>query len=110
MEVIKESSRFKIKLNSNPTVSGHRPSVDVLMNSIANIGIDNVIGVILTGMGSDGAKGLKKIKENSGYIIAQDEESCVVFGMPKSTIKLGVVDKVVPIYDISDEIIKAVEV
>lgn len=110
MEVIKESSRFKIKLNSNPTVSGHRPSVDVLMNSIASIGIDNVIGVILTGMGSDGAKGLKKIKENSGYIIAQDEESCVVFGMPKSTIKLGVVDKVVPIYDISDEIIKAVEV
>lgn len=110
MEVVKEGNKFKIKLNSNPTVSGHRPSVDVLMNSIASMSIDNVVGVILTGMGSDGAKGLKNIKENSGYIIAQDEESCVVFGMPKSTIKLGVVDKVVPIYDISDEIIKAVEV
>lgn len=110
MEVVKEGNKFKIKLNNNPTVSGHRPSVDVLMNSLASMGIDNIIGVILTGMGADGAKGLKKIKENSGYIIAQDEASCVVFGMPKSTIKLGVVDKVLPIHDISHEIIKAVEV
>jgi two-component system chemotaxis response regulator CheB len=79
------------------------------MGSIADTGIRNVIGVILTGMGADGAQGLKKLKENSAYIIAQDEESCVVFGMPKSTIKLGIVDKVLPIYDISDEITKAVE-
>lgn len=110
MVVVKENNQLKINLNSDLPVSGHRPSVDVLMNSLADTGINNVVGVILTGMGSDGAQGLKKVKKNSAYIIAQDEESCVVFGMPKSTIKLGVVDKVLPIYDISDEIIKAVEV
>ncbi|MCT4564080.1 MAG: chemotaxis response regulator protein-glutamate methylesterase [Maledivibacter sp.] len=109
MVVVKENNQLKIHLDGGPTVSGHRPSVDVLMGSIADTGIRNVIGVILTGMGADGAQGLKKLKENSAYIIAQDEESCVVFGMPKSTIKLGIVDKVLPIYDISDEITKAVE-
>lgn len=110
MVVVKENNQLKINLNSGSTVSGHKPSVDVLMNSLADTEIRNIVGVILTGMGSDGAQGLQKIKKNSAYIIAQDEESCVVFGMPKSTIKLGVVDKVLPIYDISDEIIKAVEV
>lgn len=110
MEVVKEGDNFIIKLNKELPVSGHRPSVDVLMNSLAKTGVRNIVGVILTGMGSDGAAGLKNLKSNSAYIIAQDEESCVVFGMPKSTIKLGVVDKVLPIDDISDEIIKAVEV
>lgn len=61
-------------------------------------------------MGSDGAEALKYIKNNSGYIIAQDEESCVVFGMPKAAIKLGIVDKVLPIEKIGQEIIKAMEV
>ncbi len=110
MEVVKEDDKFKIKLNQNPQVCGHRPSVDVLMDSLASLRSSDVVGVILTGMGSDGAKGLKNLKKNKTHIIAQDEESCVVFGMPKSTIKLGVVDKVLPIDDISDEIIKAVEV
>ncbi len=110
MEVIKDGDSFIIKLNKELPVSGHRPSVDVLMDSLAKTGVRNIVGVILTGMGSDGAVGLKNLKGNSAYIIAQDEESCVVFGMPKSAIKLGVVDKVLPIDDISDEIIKAVEV
>ncbi|SHJ91342.1 protein-glutamate methylesterase/protein-glutamine glutaminase [Paramaledivibacter caminithermalis] len=110
MIINKDNNKLKISLNKKPAVSGHRPSVDAMMNSLASTGIDNIIGVILTGMGSDGAQGLKKVKENSAYIIAQDEESCVVFGMPKSTIKLGIVDKVLPIDDISDEIIRAVEV
>lgn len=110
MEVIKEGDNFRIKLHKDSPVSGHRPSVDVLMESLARTNFSDVIGVILTGMGSDGAMGLKSLKNNSAYIIAQNEESCVVFGMPKSTIKLGVVDKVLPIDDISNEIIKAVEV
>ena len=110
MEVIKKGSHFKISLNSNQPISGHRPSVDALMYSLEKTKSKDIIGVILTGMGADGAKGLKKLRNNSAYIIAQDEESCVVFGMPKSTIKFGVVDKVLPIDDISDEIIKAVEV
>ncbi len=110
MEVIKKGSHFKISLNKNQPISGHRPSVDALMYSLEKTQSKDIIGVILTGMGADGAKGLKKLRNNSAYIIAQDEESCVVFGMPKSTIKFGVVDKVLPIDDISDEIIKAVEV
>ena len=64
----------------------------------------------MTGMGADGADGLKRVKEKKGYVIAQDEESCVVFGMPKSTIKLGVVDKVVGLSNITNEIMKAMAV
>ncbi len=110
MEIVKKNSNYFISLNMDAPFSGHRPSVDVLFNSIGSIGIKDVIGVILTGMGSDGANGCKNIKNNSGYIIAQDEESCVVFGMPKSAINLGIVDKVLPIQYISREIIRAVEV
>jgi two-component system chemotaxis response regulator CheB len=110
MRVIRESNNYKLKLSKDAPVSGHRPSVNVLMSSIAELGSQEVIGVILTGMGSDGAEALKYIKNNSGYIIAQDEESCVVFGMPKAAIKLGIVDKVLPIEKIGQEIIKAMEV
>lgn len=110
MKVGKKDSKYTVKLNTDAPFSGHRPSVDVLFNSIGDIGVKGVIGVILTGMGSDGANGCKNIKNNSGYIIAQDEESCVVFGMPKSAINLGIVDKVLPIQYISREIIRAVEV
>lgn len=110
MRVIRESNNYKLKLSKDAPVLGHRPSVNVLMSSIAELGSQKVIGVILTGMGSDGAEALKYIKNNSGYIIAQDEESCVVFGMPKAAIKLGIVDKVLPIEKIGQEIIKAMEV
>ncbi len=110
MKLGKEENDYMLNLTKDKPVSGHRPSVDVLFNSIADMGINNAIGVILTGMGSDGAKGLKNIKSNSNFVIAQDEESCVVFGMPKSAINLGIVDKVVSIESISKEIIKAMEV
>lgn len=111
MEIVKDKSRFRINLTKASPVSGHRPSVNVMVDSIANMGINNVIGVILTGMGSDGAEALKNLKNNSnGYIIAQDEDSCVVFGMPKAAIKLGIVDKVLPLNKITDELIKVVEV
>lgn len=110
MKIIKENNNYKIKLTKDIPISGHRPSVDYMMDSIAKLNISNVIGVILTGMGSDGAKALKNLKNNNCYIIAQDEETCVVFGMPKAAIKLGIVDKVVPINKISEEIIKAMEV
>jgi len=110
MKIIYENFKYLIRLSNEDNVSGHRPSVDYLMNTIADLNINNVIGVILTGMGSDGANGLSRVKNNDGYIIAQDEDSCVVFGMPKSVIKLGIVDKVAPITNISEEIIKAMEV
>lgn len=110
LKVYKQSGKYVIKLDSGERVTGHRPSVDAMMYSIADLNERNVIGVIMTGMGSDGADGMKVVKQKSGYIIAQDEDSCVVFGMPKSTIKLGVVDKVVSLSNIANEIVKAMEV
>jgi two-component system chemotaxis response regulator CheB len=110
LKVYKQGSQFMIKLDNGERVSGHKPSVDAMMYSIAALNDKNVIGVIMTGMGADGAKGLSELKAKNAYIIAQDEESCVVFGMPKSTIKLGVVDKVASLSNITNEIMKAMEV
>ncbi len=96
-----------INLDKSPPVGGHRPSVDVMMNSLSDTGLKNIIGVIMTGMGSDGSVGVKKLKEiNKSYIIAQDEDSSVVFGMPKMAIQTGAVDKVVSLEKISEEIIQ----
>ena len=110
IKVSKQGGQFVIKLDSGERVSGHKPSVDAMMYSIAELNDRNVIGVIMTGMGADGAEGLKRVKANKGYVIAQDEDSCVVFGMPKSTIKLGIVDKIVGLSNIANEIVKAMEV
>ncbi|MGX8797984.1 protein-glutamate methylesterase/protein-glutamine glutaminase [Fusibacter sp. JL298sf-3] len=110
IKVSKQSGKFVIKLDKGERVSGHRPSVDAMMYSIADLNERNVIGVIMTGMGADGADGMKTIKQGNNFVIAQDEDSCVVFGMPKSTIKLGVVDKVVSLSNIANEIVKAMEV
>lgn len=111
LKLRRSGSDWAIQLTQDELVSGHRPSVDAMMYSIADQKVPNVVGVIMTGMGADGAKGLVRVKnENKGYVIAQDEESCVVFGMPKSTIQLGCVDKVVTLNDIANEIVKAVGV
>jgi two-component system chemotaxis response regulator CheB len=88
-----------------PLVSRHRPSVDVLFRSAARYGGKNCIGVILTGMGDDGAKGMLEMKDAGAYTIAQDEESCVVFGMPKKAIELDAVDHVAPLQAIPKTIL-----
>lgn len=104
-------SNYQIILTKEPPVTGHRPSADAMFYSLADSGLCNIIGVIMTGMGSDGAKGLERIKhEINGFIIAQDEDSCVVYGMPKSAVKMGVVDKQCDLQQISNEIVKAMEV
>jgi two-component system chemotaxis response regulator CheB len=82
--------------------------VDVLFNSVAQYAGSNAIGVILTGMGADGAKGMLKMKEGGARTIAQDEESCVVFGMPKEAIKLNAIDRVAPLGQIPNEIIQMI--
>jgi two-component system, chemotaxis family, protein-glutamate methylesterase/glutaminase len=93
-----------IKTATGPKVHNQRPAVDVLFNSVSeNIG-QNTIGVILTGMGRDGADGLLKIKNAGGYTISQDEESSIVFGMPKEAILLGAADTVLPLTDIAGKI------
>jgi len=99
---------YIIKTNQEEHVGGHRPSVDVLFSSVKNLTL-NKIFVIMTGMGSDGKKGLTfaKIKKDD-ICIVENEESCVVFGMPKSAIQTGLVDMIVPLYHISDKIIESV--
>ncbi|KAB3531363.1 protein-glutamate methylesterase/protein-glutamine glutaminase [Alkaliphilus serpentinus] len=108
---IDHNGEYFIKLTQENPVLGHRPSADVMFSSIAQLRKRNVIGVILTGMGSDGAMGLKELKEKTNSpIIAQDEYSCVVYGMPKSAVKHGVVDEIVPLNRIANVIIKRLEV
>jgi len=98
-----------ISLNQDPPVYGLRPTVDVMMLSVAEVYGDKTVAVILTGMGSDGVKGMKAIKENKGKTIAQNKDTCVVYGMPKAAVEEGVVDKVVPLDKMAEEIMKMVK-
>lgn len=95
-----------ISLNKKPQIHGVRPSVDPLMTSVADVYGSEAIGIILTGMGRDGSDGVKAIKNKNGQILAQDEESCVVYGMPGEAIKTGCVDKIVPLSRIAVEILR----
>lgn len=97
----------KIHLSNEPPYNGHRPSGDLLLESVAKSYGEGSIGVILTGMGRDGAMGIKAIKQLHGQTIAQDEASCVVFGMPKAAIEMNVVDKVLPLEKVAEEIVRA---
>lgn len=97
---------YRISINQDPPVTGHRPSVNAMMESVADCGHNNLIAVMMTGMGSDGSEGILKIKKKGGKTIAQNEETCVVYGMPKSAVNIGAIDKIVPLNEISKEIIK----
>ncbi len=88
---------YFVEVKEGPLVNRHRPSVDVLFRSAARYAGNNAIGVILTGMGNDGAKGMQEMHDAGALTIAQDEASCVVFGMPKEAIKAGAVDEVMPL-------------
>lgn len=102
--------RGKIKLNVGDKLHGVRPAVDYLFNSAANIYGDELLGIILTGMGRDGAEGMNTIKNNGGYNIAQNEETCVVYGMPSSAVARGVVHEILSLDDISTNINKLIRV
>ncbi|OGP74756.1 MAG: chemotaxis response regulator protein-glutamate methylesterase [Deltaproteobacteria bacterium RBG_13_58_19] len=102
----RSGARYYVQVKDGPPVHHQRPSVDVLFNSTAQTAGANALGVILTGMGADGADGLLAMKEKGAYTIAQDEATCVVFGMPKEAIKKGAANKVMPLLRISDEIQK----
>lgn len=97
---------YKLKIKDGPLVTRHRPSVDVLFRSASKCAGNNALGIILTGMGDDGALGMKEMHDRGIYTIAQDEKSCAVFGMPKEAIKHGGVDKIMSLDEIPDEIIK----
>jgi two-component system chemotaxis response regulator CheB len=102
----RSGARYFVEIKDGPLVSRHRPSVDVLFRSAARYAGQNAIGVIMTGMGDDGAKGMLEMKETGAYNIAQDENSCIVFGMPHEAIKLGGVDKILPLTSISPAILR----
>ena len=96
----RSGARYYVEVKQGPLVSRHRPSVDVLFRSAARYAGKNAIGIIMTGMGDDGAKGMLEMKQAGGLNIAQDEASCVVFGMPSEAIKLGGVDHIQPLQNI----------
>lgn len=100
------NDEYRISVNMESPVTGHRPSVNVMMKSVAESGHKNIIAVMMTGMGSDGSEGILKIKEAGGITIAQDESTSVVYGMPKSAINIGAIDTIAPLQNIAAEIIK----
>jgi len=101
----RSGAKYYVEIVDGPLVSRHRPSVDVLFRSAARYAGKNSFGIIMTGMGDDGAKGILEMKESGAFTIAQDENSCVVFGMPNEAIKLGGIQKVLPLNDIADNLI-----
>jgi two-component system chemotaxis response regulator CheB len=102
----RSGARYYVEVRDGPLVSRHRPSVDVLFRSAARYGGRNVLGVIMTGMGDDGAKGMLEMKQSGAFNIAQDEASCVVFGMPAEAIKTGAVDRVMPLGAMACEVVR----
>lgn len=102
----RSGARYFVEVREGPLVSRHRPSVDVLFRSAARYAGRNTVGVIMTGMGDDGARGMLEMKECGAYNIAQDEETCIVFGMPHEAIKLGAVDMVLPIDTIAGAVLR----
>ncbi|MCM2308730.1 MAG: chemotaxis response regulator protein-glutamate methylesterase [Sulfuritalea sp.] len=105
MMLRRSGARYYVEVADGPPVNRHKPSVDVLFRSVAQVAGRNALGVIMTGMGDDGARGMKEMHDAGALTIAEDESSCVVFGMPREAIRHGGVDRIVPLDRISAEII-----
>ena len=103
----RHGARYAVEVKEGPLVSRHRPSVDVLFRSAARNAGANAVGIIMTGMGDDGARGLMEMRQGGAHTIAQDEASSVVFGMPKEAIACGAVEKIVPLQGIAHELLRA---
>jgi len=102
----RSGARYFVDLKDGPLVSRHRPSVDVLFRSAARYAGSNAVGVIMTGMGDDGARGMLEMKEAGAYNIAQDEATCIVYGMPAEAVKLSAVHRIMPLGHIAGEIVR----
>ena len=97
----RSGAQYHVEVKDGPLVNRHRPSVDVLFRSVAKCAGKNALGIIMTGMGDDGARGLKEMRDAGAHTIAQDEASCVVFGMPKEAIKLDAAERIVPLDELA---------
>lgn len=106
IELVKRGNGYYVRYADLDKVNGHRPSVDVLFDSVARTAGSRAVGVILTGMGNDGAKGLLAMKQKGASTIGQNEESCIVYGMPRVAYDLGAVDHQLPLKDITGRIMK----
>jgi len=107
LHVINNSrNRLAISLSTDPPRRGHRPSVDELFESVARNFKGDIIAVVMTGMGNDGTEGLKAIKERGGFVIAEHLSTCIVYGMPRAAVESGRVDKIVPLNEITSEVLK----
>lgn len=102
MEVRRSGSKYYVRIHDGESVNRHRPSVDVLFQSVANHAGQNAVGIIMTGMGTDGAKGLLNMKNAGAFTLAQDEKSSVVYGMPKEAVRLGAVDQVASLKSLAE--------
>lgn len=103
----RSGAQYFVEVIDGPLVNRHRPSVDVLFRSVAKVAGKNAVGIIMTGMGDDGAAGLLEMRNAKAHTVAQDEASCVVFGMPKEAIKRGAAEKILPLTAMSDVIVNA---
>lgn len=104
MSLTRSGAQYVVEVRDGPPVNRHRPSVDVLFRSVARCAGRNAMGVIMTGMGDDGARGMKEMHDVGAYTLAQDEDSCVVYGMPREAVELGGVDTVLPLDKIAEGI------
>ena len=109
MVVSKNGARYQVRIKNGPRVHFQRPSVDVLFQSVAMNTGQNAVGVLLTGMGSDGAKGMLEMYESGAHTIVQDEDTCIVFGMPKEAINLGGVKEILPLDRMAEAILKRIQ-
>jgi len=107
MLLVRSGAQYHVEVKDGPPVNRHRPSVDVLFRSVAKTAGKNALGVIMTGMGDDGARGLKEMRDAGAHTIAQDESTCVVFGMPKEAIRLEAAERVEPLDNIARMILAA---
>jgi two-component system chemotaxis response regulator CheB len=103
----RSGARYYVSVKDGPLVSRHRPSVDVLFRSATRSAGSNAVGVIMTGMGDDGARGMAEMKQAGAFTLAQDEATSVVFGMPKEAIALGCIDRIVPLQNLTMEVLRA---
>jgi two-component system chemotaxis response regulator CheB len=110
LELTRSGGHYECRLSDRPPVSGHRPSVDVLFASVAQTAAGNAVGVIMTGMGSDGAAGLLQMREAGARTLGQDEKSCLIYGMPRMAMQMGAVEHEVSLSRLPEQILEACSV
>lgn len=108
MKIVQDSGKYRLEINDDPPENHCQPSVDYLFRSVSRVYGKHALGVIMTGMGSDGVLGLRLMKRLGARVIAQDRKTCVVFGMPGEAIHAGVVDHIIPLNQIAAEIVRRV--